>query len=75
LNRFWYCIPREDELKLEKIARNHFREGFQKCNEYMRHKIIAMNPYQLKKIDPSIKISKVVHYPNEFVITFGGTYH
>ena len=41
----------------------------------MRHKIIAMNPYYLLKIDPTIKLSKVIHNPNEFVITFGGAYH
>lgn len=73
--KFWYCIPREDEHKLENIAKMHFRESFQKCPEYMRHKVIAINPYYLKKVDPSIRISKIVHHPNEFVVTFGGTYH
>jgi len=41
----------------------------------MRHKVIAMNPYYLLKVDPSIRISKTVHHPNEFIVTFGGTYH
>lgn len=34
-----------------------------------------MNPYSMLKIDPSIRMSKVVHNPNEFIVTFGGTYH
>lgn len=73
--KFWYCIPYADLNKLERIAKEYFREAFQKCEEYMRHKIIAMNPYLILKLDPSIRISKVVHQPNEFVVTFGGTYH
>ncbi len=73
--KFWYCIPRGDQHKLEAIAQEHFRESYAKCPEFMRHKVIAMNPYTLLKIDPSIRISKVVHHPNEFVVTFGGTYH
>jgi len=29
-----------------------------------------INPYILKKKEPQLKISKLVHYPGEFVITF-----
>lgn len=41
----------------------------------MRHKTILINPYYIKKVDPSIKIVKIKQEPGDFVVTLPGAYH
>lgn len=41
----------------------------------MRHKTILINPYYIKKIDPTIKIVKIKQEVGDFVITLPGAYH
>jgi len=73
--KFWYCIPRHEEAKLESFAKTHFADSYSKCNEFMRHKTVLINPYILKNHYKDIEIHKMIHNPGEFMITFGGTYH
>mmetsp|Transcript_533 Transcript_533/g.560 ORF Transcript_533/g.560 Transcript_533/m.560 type:complete len:561 (-) Transcript_533:164-1846(-) len=73
--KFWYALPTSEAPKLEKFAKQHFPEGFSKCKEYLRHKTIMISPYLLKQHIPDLKIHKMIHYPGEFVVTLGGSYH
>lgn len=41
----------------------------------MRHKTILINPYYIKKIDPTIRIVKIKQEVGDFVITLPGAYH
>jgi JmjC domain, hydroxylase len=41
----------------------------------MRHKTILINPYYIKKVDPSIRIVKIKQEVGDFVITLPGAYH
>lgn len=73
--KFWYCLAPSEQKKLEDFTRQYFPEGFGKCKEFMRHKTVMINPYLLKQKIPDLKIHKMIQYPGEFVITFGGGYH
>jgi jumonji domain-containing protein 2 len=73
--KFWYCLPRTENHKLEEFAKKCFPDGFQRCREFMRHKSIMISPYILKKMIPDLKIHKMVQKPGEFLINFGGAYH
>ncbi|EGR34612.1 jumonji family protein, putative [Ichthyophthirius multifiliis] len=74
--KFWYCIPRSEDYKLEAIAKGNFPEAYAKCNQYLRHKTSIINPYQIiKKCKGDIKMSKVAQNEGEFIIVFSGAYH
>jgi jumonji domain-containing protein 2 len=74
-SKFWYCIARDEGWKLEHLVKSHFADNFTKCSEFLRHKTIVVSPYHLLNHYKDIKISKTVHNPGEFIITFGKTYH
>ena len=41
----------------------------------MRHKTSVINPYMVKAKNPSIRLSKAIQYPGEFILAFSGSYH
>lgn len=59
--KFWYCIGRQDYKKLEQWVRTHHPEPFVHCPQFMRHKIIVVNPYKLKEQIPDLHIEKSTH--------------
>jgi len=73
--KLWYCLPVSESHKLEEFARSEFPESFKRCKEFIRHKNIMISPYILKQKYPDIKIHKVIQYPGEFIVTYGGAYH
>ena len=74
-SKFWYSIPSDQHHILEKEARIYFPEHFSQCNEYLRHKTTLLNPYNLKKKYPDLRITKVEHKAGEFMLVLGGSYH
>lgn len=74
-SKFWYSIPYNQSHILEKEAKSLFPEHFSKCGEHLRHKTTLINPYNLKKKYPELRISKMEHKPREFMLVLGGSYH
>lgn len=74
-SKFWYSIPQSQGWILENEAKRLFPEHFGKCEEFLRHKTTLINPYNLKRKYPELKISKVEHKKGEFICVFGGAYH
>lgn len=74
-SKLWYAIHPQDRRVLEEEAVRLFPEHFLSCRQFLRHKTTLVNPYYLKKKYPHLRISKVEHRQNEFVIVFGGAYH
>lgn len=56
--KFWYCIGSRDAKKFENYVKNKYPDAFIECPEYLRHKTVLVNPYQLVEYNPSIHISK-----------------
>jgi len=50
--KFWYCLPRSENAKLEEFARKNFPEAFARCGEFLRHKTLMISPYVLKQKNP-----------------------
>jgi len=73
--KLWYCLPVSESHKLEEFAQSQFPESFKRCKEFIRHKTFMISPYILKQKYPDIKIHKVIQYPGEFIVTYGGAYH
>ena len=73
--KFWYSIPQSQAHILENEAKSLFPEHFRKCGEYLRHKTTLINPYNLKRKYPELKLTKVEHKKGEFICVFGGAYH
>lgn len=74
-SKFWYSIPESQGHLLEKEAKKQFPEHFSKCDSFLRHKTTLINPYNIKRQHPELKITKVEHKKGEFVLVFGGAYH
>jgi jumonji domain-containing protein 2 len=58
-SKFWYSIPASQSHILEREAKVHFPEHFSRCSEHLRHKTTLINPYNLKRKYPELKISKM----------------
>ncbi|CCF56552.1 hypothetical protein KAFR_0B02550 [Kazachstania africana CBS 2517] len=69
----WYSIPQEDHEKFYNYMKEQFPTEFNHCSEFLRHKSILISPKLLR--DNGIRVNKVVHYQNEFIITFPYGYH
>ena len=62
--KFWYCIQMDDGSILERETKKYFYGGFEKCPQYLRHKTSLVNPYLLKKNNPSLRITKTMQNEN-----------
>lgn len=47
--KVWYSIAHEDSYVLENAAKNHFKEHYLHCKEFLRHKTFLINPLVLLK--------------------------
>lgn len=74
-SKFWYFISPEDRFRFEKYVKGKYAEAFLECPQYFRHKTIVVSPYMIKEYDSSIKITKILHNPGEFVVIFDSVYH
>ncbi len=59
--KFWYCVSPKDVRRVEAFVKAKYPEAFVECPEYMRHKTVLVDPYQLKNWNPSINITKFTH--------------
>ena len=73
--KLWYMISPSDAKKFQLYLKHKYPEAFLECPQYFRHKTLMANPYELRKSLPGIKIHKIEQNQNEFVVTFGTTYH
>lgn len=71
--KFWYTVPPEHGRRLERLAAGFFPGSSTQCAAFLRHKMTIISPNILRKY--SIPYDKIVHYPNEFMITFPYGYH
>ncbi|SCV00408.1 LAME_0G09516g1_1 [Lachancea meyersii CBS 8951] len=69
----WYAIPQEKSDKFYKFMQEQFPEHAAKCDEFLRHKTFLVSPKMLEK--NGIPCNKIVHYQNEFIITYPYGYH
>ncbi|CCC68568.1 hypothetical protein NCAS_0B04840 [Naumovozyma castellii] len=69
----WYSIPQEDHQLFYNFMREQFPEEAKKCPEFLRHKTFMASPKLLS--ENGIRCNKIVHYQNEFMITFPYGYH
>ncbi|CEP63301.1 uncharacterized protein LALA0_S07e07030g [Lachancea lanzarotensis] len=69
----WYAIPQEHSDKFYKFMQEQFPEHSAKCDEFLRHKTFLVSPKTLEK--NGIPCNKIVHYQNEFIITYPYGYH
>lgn len=58
-SKFWYGIRSDMGHIIEREASRMFPEHFSRCNQFLRHKTILINPYLLKKKAPELVIHKV----------------
>ena len=73
--KFWYAIDKTDHKKFKKLLNKLFPKSRKKCDEYIRHKLTVVNPYVIKKLDPSIGIKKFKQEPGQFILTMCGGFH
>lgn len=56
--KFWYCMGPKEGRKLETYVKSRFPEAFVQCPEYMRHKTVLVNPYELVDRVPGTIVRK-----------------
>lgn len=69
----WYAIPPSEGRKLEKLANTTFREHYNECPSFLRHKMTLISPQVLKQ--HNIPFNKITQEPGEIMITFPFGYH
>lgn len=69
----WYSISQSDRDKFYSLMSDVWPEEEKNCREFLRHKTFNVSPSFLK--NHGIKVNKLVHYQNEFVVTFPYGYH
>lgn len=69
----WYAIPQSQHEKFYLIMAEAFPEDSKQCSEFLRHKTFVLSPQYLES--KGIKVNKVTHHKNEFIITFPYGYH
>ncbi|KAL8992342.1 MAG: hypothetical protein Q9169_007170 [Polycauliona sp. 2 TL-2023] len=70
----WYSISQEDARRFEAAMRNVWPTDAKNCDQFLRHKTYLISP-QLLQSQYNIKVNRLVHHENEFVITFPYGYH
>lgn len=58
--KFWYCIARHEQKRVENWVRARMPEPFLRCPQFMRHKTVLVDPYLLKREIPDLAIEKLV---------------
>jgi hypothetical protein len=70
----WYSISQKDARRFEAAMKSIWPIDAKACDQFLRHKTFLISPTTLLE-KYNIKVNKVVHHPNEFVITFPYGYH
>ena len=69
----WYSISQKDRHKFFNVMKDLFSDEYKNCKEFLRHKTFDASPALLQQM--GVNVNKVVHYQNEFMITFPYGYH
>ncbi|OWB81454.1 hypothetical protein B5S33_g71 [[Candida] boidinii] len=69
----WYSIPQRDHTKFYNLMKEVFPQDAKNCSEFLRHKTFLASPKFLEK--NNIKVNKIIHNENEFMITYPYGYH
>ncbi|KAL8868262.1 MAG: hypothetical protein Q9174_005104, partial [Haloplaca sp. 1 TL-2023] len=70
----WYSISQEDARRFEAAMRAVWPNDAKNCDQFLRHKTYLISP-QLLQSQYNIRVNRLVHHENEFVITFPYGYH
>jgi jumonji domain-containing protein 2 len=68
-------VAAQDSHLLEECAQKHYRQQYQQCNQFLRHKTFLIHPEVLLKEYPQLRISRATHNAGEIMLVFGGAYH
>jgi hypothetical protein len=69
----WYSISQKDKDRFFDVMKEIWPEEYSNCKEFLRHKTFNASPALLEQY--GIKVNKVIHHQNEFMITFPYGYH
>ncbi|KAF7491569.1 putative lysine-specific demethylase 4B [Sarcoptes scabiei] len=69
----WYCVPPSHGKKIERMANELFKDQYNECPAFLRHKMTVISPHILRKY--SIPFNKITQEQGEFMITFPYSYH
>ncbi|KAF2462392.1 hypothetical protein BDY21DRAFT_13629 [Lineolata rhizophorae] len=70
----WYSISQEDARRFENAMKSIWPNDAKNCSQFLRHKTYLISP-KLLESQFNIKVNRLVHYENEFVITYPYGYH
>ena len=68
-----YAIPVEDYDKAAKFFELHFSKEFELCRQFIRHKVILVNPKLL--IDAGIRVHLIIQEPGTIIVNMPGCLH
>mmetsp|Transcript_32522 Transcript_32522/g.49744 ORF Transcript_32522/g.49744 Transcript_32522/m.49744 type:complete len:289 (-) Transcript_32522:1110-1976(-) len=71
--KFWYSINNDSHDDFMDFMRLKFKDSFQQCDEFIRHKSTMVNPKIL--LDRGIKMVKAIHRAGEFMIVRAKGFH
>lgn len=71
--KMWYSISQKDRHKFYEVMKDIWPEEYISCKEFLRHKTFHASPSLL--MSHGIKVNKLIHHENEFVLTFPYGYH
>ena len=71
--KVWYSASAADGKRLEGIAASIFPNSANRCGQFLRHKMHIINPSLITA--RGMKLTRVVHRPGEYVISFPYAYH
>ena len=69
----WYSIPQDESEHFFNVMKDTFPEEYSNCHDFLRHKTFLVSPQFLEK--HNVRYNKIVHYPEEFIITYPFGYH
>lgn len=69
----WYSIPQNHKEKFDQVMKETFPQEYDICPDFLRHKTFLVSPSYLEA--KGVKVNKIVHYEQEFMITYPYGYH
>lgn len=69
----WYSIPQSDHQKFYELMSAIWPDEQLHCSEFLRHKTFLVDPSFIAK--HGIQVNRIVHFQQEFMITFPYGYH
>jgi len=73
--RYWYGFLAQDSERIMELLKKIYKEQYIECPQAQRHKSFLIDPRELIKHLPDLKIWRVKHEPGYYVITGPGVFH